>query len=416
MPNMRGQPVIVLLAVLCAWVGGRLSAWDAEPVSITPTARAAGATAGSDDGYRYDNRVGPQTPAGGFAAAVPSAAVEPDFAQLARAYILQMQASRRRGPGGYAPGSAYYSGQAYPGMIDGMHGGDGTRDANRYAAPSASFAQDGGDPGRDFTRRLVNTLLRERLPGGLPPLAALSGKPQANDGMGQNGGGVETARPAVRHWSGDAWALLRGNGVAPLANGALPASYGASQAGLILRYRLAPETRFRPEIYVRSTATLQQIQSETATALGVAARPLPSLPIVAALEGRFTEQASRTRFQPVAMAITMLPPFELPNRLRGEAYAQAGYVGGSFATAFAEGQFRVDHALFGFGRLESRLGGGVWGGAQKGASRFDAGPSATIAVPLARNVYGRVAVDWRFRVAGDAKPDSGPALTLSAGF
>ena len=119
---------------------------------------------------------------------------------------------------------------------------------------------------------------------------------------------------------------------------------------------------------------------------------------------------------PVAMAITALPPFELPYRLRGEAYGQAGYVAGAFETPFAEGQLRVDRGLFSLGRAEARLGGGVWGGAQKGASRLDAGPSATLALPLARNVFGRVAVDWRFRVAGDAKPDSGPALTLSAGF
>jgi hypothetical protein len=28
----------------------------------------------------------------------------------------------------------------------------------------------------------------------------------------------------------------------------------------------------------------------------------------------------------------------------------------------------------------------------------------------------RLGVDWRFRVAGDAAPSSGPAVTLSAGF
>jgi hypothetical protein len=28
----------------------------------------------------------------------------------------------------------------------------------------------------------------------------------------------------------------------------------------------------------------------------------------------------------------------------------------------------------------------------------------------------RVALDWRFRVAGNARPASGPALTVSAGF
>ena len=37
-------------------------------------------------------------------------------------------------------------------------------------------------------------------------------------------------------------------------------------------------------------------------------------------------------------------------------------------------------------------------------------------MPLGKGLFGRAAVDWRFRVAGDADPGSGPALTLSAGF
>jgi hypothetical protein len=148
----------------------------------------------------------------------------------------------------------------------------------------------------------------------------------------------------------------------------------------------------------------------------VSPRPLPGLPVIAALEGRLTEQGGARRIQPVAMAVTQLPYFALPGGLRGEAYVQAGYVAGRFATPFADGQFRVDRALFSLGKAEARLGGGLWGGAQKGAGRLDAGPSASLALPLGKGLFGRAAVDWRFRVAGDADPGSGPALTLSAGF
>lgn len=219
-----------------------------------------------------------------------------------------------------------------------------------------------------------------------------------------------------RRWSVDTWALMRGRGAGPLANGALPATYGASQAGAILRYRLAMFDGHRPEVYMRSTATLEQLQRETAAAIGVSARPLAFVPVIAALEMRLTEQAGQRRVQPVAMAITSLPPFPMPARLRGEAYAQAGYVAGKYATPFAEGQMRVDHGLLRVGPVESRIGGGIWGGIQKGASRLDAGPSATVTLPLKRGVNARVGVDWRFRVAGDAEPGSGPVVTLSAGF
>ena len=42
-------------------------------------------------------------------------------------------------------------------------------------------------------------------------------------------------------------------------------------------------------------------------------------------------------------------------------------------------------------------------------------PSASIALRLAESP-ARLSADYRFRVAGDARPGSGAALTLSAGF
>jgi hypothetical protein len=120
--------------------------------------------------------------------------------------------------------------------------------------------------------------------------------------------------------------------------------------------------------------------------------------------------------RPAAFAYTELPPLELPHGARAEFYGQAGYVGGDFASAFADGQLRVDGRLLRLGRGELRAGGGAWGGAQKGASRLDIGPTATLGVPMGGTAAARVGVDWRFRVAGNAAPASGPALTLSAGF
>ncbi|MEE4451225.1 hypothetical protein [Novosphingobium resinovorum] len=219
-----------------------------------------------------------------------------------------------------------------------------------------------------------------------------------------------------RRWTMDAWALLRRDGATGSASaGVLPASYGASQAGAVLRYRLAMASRHRPMLYLRTTSTTGTIQESTAAA-GLAARPFAAVPIVAALEGRLTDQSGQRRVQGAAMAITELAPFALPAGFRGEAYAQAGYVASRFATPFADGQFRADRGLVRLGRVDARFGAGLWGGAQKGAARFDAGPTASIALPLGRGMNGRVAVDWRFRLAGDAVPGSGPALTLSAGF
>ena len=237
--------------------------------------------------------------------------------------------------------------------------------------------------------------------------------------LAQAGGGASPLSwappPRRRRWSADGWALLRDGRGGSLSPGALPANYGASQAGAVLRYRLHMSSRLRPDAYMRTTSSLGQYR-ETAAALGLSARPFPGVPLVAAVEGRLTEQAGGRRVQPAAFAYSELPAFALPGRMRAETYLQGGYVGGRFATLFGDGQVRIDRGLWRSGPVEARLGGGIWGGAQRDAARLDAGPSATVALPLGRGAFGRVAVDWRFRVAGDAQPGSGPAVTLSAGF
>lgn len=225
--------------------------------------------------------------------------------------------------------------------------------------------------------------------------------------------GGEPAR-RDRRWSGDGWLMLRGGG-ASLAGGPAPATYGASQTGAVLRYRLAPRSPHRPAAYLRATAALNGAREQEA-ALGVSARPVAALPIVAAVELRATRTPHGTRPRPAAMAVTELAPVPLPLALRAEAYAQAGYVGGRGATAFADGQLRVDRGVTRFGDARLRAGAGLWGGAQKGAARLDIGPAATVDVSDGTRAAARLGVDWRFRVAGDAAPASGPALTLSAGF
>jgi hypothetical protein len=216
-------------------------------------------------------------------------------------------------------------------------------------------------------------------------------------------------------WSMDAWALIRKDGGKLPAAGTLPATYGASQAGSVLRYRLALNDARQPTAYLRTTSTLGGL-TETSAALGLSAKPLPSVPIIAAVEGRLTQQSGHRRVQPAAMAVTAMPPLALPGALRAEIYAQGGYVAGRYATPFADGQVRVDRSVLHLGRAEARVGAGAWGGIQKGASRLDAGPGAVVSMPLTPKVFGRLAVDWRFRVGGNAEPDSGPALTVAAGF
>ena len=184
---------------------------------------------------------------------------------------------------------------------------------------------------------------------------------------------------------------------------------------MVLRYRLAPSSGHRPVAYVRATRALTGPQENEVSA-GFAARPLAGLPVSVAGEVRLSQTPAGREARPAAFAVTELPPARLPFGLRAEAYAQAGYVGGRFATAFVDGQARVDTPVVRLDRdSEVRAGGGVWGGAQKHTGRLDVGPSATVNFRLGQ-ALSRVALDYRVRVAGDAEPKSGPALTISAGF
>jgi hypothetical protein len=220
-------------------------------------------------------------------------------------------------------------------------------------------------------------------------------------------------RAAGVRWAGDAWVLVRSGSAAGNA-GALPPTYGGTQAGAVLRYRLAPTSPRRPTAYLRVTAALNG-SGEREAAVGLFARPLGALPVAIAAEGRVGRLSARAVARPAVMAFTEIAPIVLVENARAELFLQGGYVGGVGATPFIDGQLRIDHRVGRGDRLEFRTGAGTWGGAQRDAGRLDVGPTATIAIDAGPAV-ARLSLDWRFRVAGAAEPGSGPALTISAGF
>ena len=214
------------------------------------------------------------------------------------------------------------------------------------------------------------------------------------------------------HWSADGWLLVRDDTVTPIVSGR--PSYGRSQAGALVRYAFDPASSHRPQAYLRASAALAG-EREQEVAIGLSARPLGVLPVRVAIEGRLEETDRGTRARPAAYAVTELPQFRLPAGVRAEIYAQAGYVGGAFATAFADGQAHVGRPVTSRDGIELSVGLGAWGGAQEGASRLDVGPTAIVSFRLGKG-FGRIAADYRLRAAGNAEPKSGLALTVSAGF
>jgi hypothetical protein len=217
----------------------------------------------------------------------------------------------------------------------------------------------------------------------------------------------------------DAWAFWRqGSNAAQVSVGRVPI-YGASQAGAVLQYRLAPAARRDPRLYARAYRALVR-QGESEVALGASARPLGRVPLRLAGEVRVTDSAFGTALRPAAFAVTELAPLALPLETQLEAYVQAGWVGGEGATGFADGQASLTReveqvAATTANAARLRIGAGAWGGAQDGAQRIDIGPTMRVDVTLG-DVPARLSLDWRERVGGTAGPESGLAATLSTRF
>ena len=238
--------------------------------------------------------------------------------------------------------------------------------------------------------------------------------------MGSIPDSLANGSAVASRWRFDSWLLLRPGGAGVVGGGPGSSSYGASQAGAVVRYRLDPDSDHRPAAYLRATQAFAA-GNERELSAGLAARPVPSIPIAVHSEVRLTQaDGGGGSVRPAAFAVTDLPPVNLGNRVEARGHAAAGYVGGDFATTFVDGQARVDRELarFDLGTVHAstiHAGAGAWGGAQKGAARLDVGPAARLEIAIGET-SARLAVDYRVRVAGQSAPGSGIAVTLATGF
>lgn len=98
-----------------------------------------------------------------------------------------------------------------------------------------------------------------------------------------------------------------------------------------------------------------------------------------------------------------------------DGYAQAGVVGLKALDPFADGAVRGGGKLAVGPDRTLVVGGGAWGAVQPDASRLDIGPRAALGLPVGPG-QASLALEGRFRVAGNARPGSGLALTLGTDF
>ena len=250
-------------------------------------------------------------------------------------------------------------------------------------------------------------LLQFDNPEYVAPGAAASA-PAAGPFAGARAGPAATQqwpRTMAGRWSASAWLSVRpGTGLGAAPGGG---QLGGSQAGARLTYLLDGGNRIA--LYGRLTAPLGRRGKEAAA--GVEWQPT-SLPMRLIAEQRVGLDGVRGG---PGVGLVGGVDEALGGGFRVESYAQAGAIARERIEPYADGAARATRTLAEGGGVRLALGGGAWGGVQRDAARLDLGPSATVALPLG-DAHVRVALDWRQRVAGDALPGSGLALTIGSDF
>lgn len=228
-------------------------------------------------------------------------------------------------------------------------------------------------------------------------------------------------RQLTRRWTVSGYSLSRGAGGSdPLA--ATPV-LGAGQAGASIAYALDPLARRPVSVVARVVAAAGPdggLDPDTGeAALGLRVKPLPGLPVALDVERRFALGALSRNAWAARMSGGDRADVTLAGRRAiVEGYGEGGVVDGrGTVDLYAGGQLRAGVPLFDLGRVTLDAGGGAWGAAQRSGgvtvARLDLGPSVRFGV---RPWPFSAQLDWRGRVAGTARPGSGPALTVSGQF
>lgn len=197
------------------------------------------------------------------------------------------------------------------------------------------------------------------------------------------------------------WAMMRDQaGSQSLANGG---TLGGSQAGARLLWNFTP--RFAASL--RASAPINSQRGGEA-ALGVRYQPFTSWPVALTLERRkaLGDYVGRNAFAAFAEGGVYGRPMPWGTTLDG--YFQAGIVDFNNPDWFVDGQAAVTRPVW----RNLSAGLGMWGGAQPGLTRFDAGPRVSLRVGTRMRMH----LDYRLNLAGNAEPGSGAVTTIAGDF
>ncbi|GAB5489160.1 MAG: hypothetical protein Pars2KO_27300 [Parasphingorhabdus sp.] len=148
--------------------------------------------------------------------------------------------------------------------------------------------------------------------------------------------------------------------------------------------------------------------------MGAMVKPIKGLPISLYVEKRYREAGPNSHGTALFLAGGSGPE-ELVQGVFLETYGQAGYVFQRDDSYFFDGSITLQKKLAAVGTAQISLGGAVWAGGQEGVQRLDIGPRVSVRLPLG-TIATQASVDWRQRVAGNAEPGSGLAVSLTTSF
>jgi hypothetical protein len=228
---------------------------------------------------------------------------------------------------------------------------------------------------------------------------------------------LEEPRPAAfaspRPWSPNrlsisAWALWRPQ-VSP-GGSVLNGQLGGSQTGARVDYRISSVGPNRTLHAYWRVSTPLTMRSGRENAVGLTMKLGQAAPILLNVERRFGPRNAMAVF--VSGGVSDHP---IIKGLKLDAYGQTGFVGLRSKVYFADGALSISREVNVPLAGKVDLGIGLWGASQPGLSRIDIGPNVTVH-PVIASKHFRLSAQWRQRMAGNANPVSGPALTLGADF
>ncbi|WP_194745501.1 hypothetical protein [Thermaurantiacus tibetensis] len=241
---------------------------------------------------------------------------------------------------------------------------------------------------------------------------------------------LDPAAPQASAWAADLRTLRRrlSFGVYALARegaqgdavAATPV-LGSTQTGALAGWTLDPLARRRVTAFARvatGSDARGRLDPETAeAAVGVRVDPLPRVPVHVAVERRIALGAfGRNAWSARLAGGTARQVSALGRPVELSVYGEGGVVGFGPADLYGGGEATALAPLVSLDRIRLSAGVGGWASGQEGfitSHRVDVGPMLKLGFA---NTPVSARLDYRVKVAGNAAPGSGLALTIAGDF